>query len=191
MTRTSPHRRSDVLRAVIQAADERRDGRLPTDVAGVADTFANEADLLGALSLRWAARLSGRVDRELYEQPLDPERAVATAWAGTAESMPGVRAVLDRALDRHAGDDVARTLRKAADKEHAMLALASGRVRRSEPTSVRAGEALVRRARGVEPPPFHQVVEVAPAAGRAGGVAARRRATAAGLVHRIRAVLAA
>src|SRR4051794_39292552 len=49
MTWTSFHRRGDVLREVIAAADQRRDGLLPSDVDGVSETFTDELDLLAAL----------------------------------------------------------------------------------------------------------------------------------------------
>ena len=42
MTWTSFHRRGEILRAVIAAADPRRDGLLPMDVDGVAETFGDE-----------------------------------------------------------------------------------------------------------------------------------------------------
>src|SRR5687768_17251284 len=58
-TWTSHHRRGEVLRRVMEAADERRDGVLPTDVDGVAETFGDSLDLLGALQLRWHTRLAG------------------------------------------------------------------------------------------------------------------------------------
>src|SRR6187551_2655353 len=53
MTWTSFHRRGDVLRDVIAAADQRGDGVLPRDVHGVSATFADDLDLLAALQLKW------------------------------------------------------------------------------------------------------------------------------------------
>ena len=44
MTWTSFHHRGEILRAVIATADVRRDGVLPLDVAGVAETFGDELD---------------------------------------------------------------------------------------------------------------------------------------------------
>ena len=61
MTWSTFHRRGEVLRGVIDAADTRRDGLLPTDVPGVPETFDDELALLGALQLRWHTRLSGRL----------------------------------------------------------------------------------------------------------------------------------
>ena len=53
MTWTSFHRRGEILRDVIASANRRRDGRLPMDLIGVAETFGDELSLLGALQLRW------------------------------------------------------------------------------------------------------------------------------------------
>src|SRR5687768_132049 len=79
----------------LDTADERRDATLPMDVDGVAETFGDELSLLAALQLRWHTRLAGRIDRALAEQPLDLAAAVETAWADTADRMPGVRLILD------------------------------------------------------------------------------------------------
>ena len=96
MTWTSHHRRGDVLREVIRTADTRLDGRLPMDVDGVTETFGDELTLLGALQLRWHTRLSGHIERELADQPLDLGNAVAIAWLKAAGDMPGIRAIIDR-----------------------------------------------------------------------------------------------
>ena len=80
MTWTTFHRRGDVLHAVTQAADERRDGVLPMDVTGVHETFGDELTLLAALQLRWHTRLSGHIERALLDHPSDLEEAVTEAW---------------------------------------------------------------------------------------------------------------
>lgn len=124
------HHRGDVLQAVMTEVDARRDGILPMDLPGVEHAFADELDLLAALMLRWTTRLSGRIERELAEQPLDLEEAVVTAWRGTAEELPGVRAVIDHYRAAPVDEDMAAALRKAATKEHSMLAVMAGRVSR-------------------------------------------------------------
>src|SRR5690348_5662323 len=96
MTWNAFHNRGEILREVIAVADQRRDGHLPTDVAGVRGNFAGELDLLSALLLKWHARLSGNVERELMLEPMELERAVARAWRRTGDEMPGVRAIIDR-----------------------------------------------------------------------------------------------
>ena len=97
MTWKSFHHRGEVLRTVIAAADARRDGLLPMDVAGVTETFGDELDLLGALQLRWHTRLAGRIERELMRQPMDLEqRGGRPPGSATADELPGVRAILDR-----------------------------------------------------------------------------------------------
>ena len=95
MTWTTFHHRGDVLRTVTRTADARRDGILPMDVAGVTETFGDEVTLLGALQLRWHTRLSGHIERELLQQPLDPDLAVIAAWQAAADELPGTRAIVD------------------------------------------------------------------------------------------------
>ncbi|MFC6342420.1 hypothetical protein ACFP8W_10545, partial [Nocardioides hankookensis] len=84
MTWTSFHRRGEVLRDVIASANRRRDGRLPMELTGVAETFGDELVLLGALQLRWHTRLAGRIERELLAEPMELEDAVVAAWHATA-----------------------------------------------------------------------------------------------------------
>jgi hypothetical protein len=127
MTWTSFHRRGDVLRDVIAAADRRRDGRLPLDVDGVSAVFTDELELLGALQLKWHTRLAGRIEREQLHQPLDLPAAVVRAWRRTAEELPGVRAVLDEARAHPADEATAEMMAKSAAKEHVLLAVMAGR----------------------------------------------------------------
>lgn len=176
MTWTSHHRRADVLREVIRTADHRLDGRLPLDVEGVTDTFGDDLTLLGALTLRWHTRLAGHIERELADQPLDLENAVALAWLNAAEDMPGTRAVIDHHVAHPTSPDMARALSVATEKEHEMLALMAGRASAPGPAAARVGHSI----------------EVA---ARASYVPGARRRTAAvrapSLVQRLRAVLAA
>ena len=133
-------------RPSIAAADARRDGLLPMDVDGVAETFADELDLLGALQLRWHTRLAGRIERELM-RPADATSsdAVVTAWRATAaraarhprDPRPAPR----RAARRR--DGRARCGPSTA-KEHALLAVMAGRAsgagRRRRPVGARHRE---------------------------------------------------
>ena len=157
MTWTAFHRRGEVLRAVVETADQRSDGELPLDVPGVAATFADATDLLGALQLRWHTRLAGRIERELMSQPMDLERAVVTAWHRTADDLPGVRAVLDRHLDHPLDDDMARAARTAMAKEHVLLAVMAGRGGPADPGSVAVGARIEERARETYVPVRHLV----------------------------------
>lgn len=127
MTWTSFHRRGETLRSVIRAADRRRDGALPMDVEGVAETFGDELALLGALSMRWHTRLAGRIERELIDQPMDLETAVVTAWQAVADDMPGTRAILDHHREHPTSPAMAEALAKATRKEHILLAIMAGR----------------------------------------------------------------
>ena len=51
------HHRGETLRVVVDTANERRDGVLPMDAPGVTENFTDELDLIGALLLKWHARL--------------------------------------------------------------------------------------------------------------------------------------
>ena len=150
------HRRGEVLRAVIVAADARRDGTLPLDVDGVAETFGDELTLLGALQLRWHTRLAGRIERRLADQPLDLESAVVEAWRDTAGDMPGVRRIIDRHLAAPLDDAMAAALARATAKERLLLAAMAGRVSLRDghdPVAERVGAEIERRARAGTPAP--------------------------------------
>jgi hypothetical protein len=147
MTWTAFHRRGEVLRNVITSADQRVDGELPLYVDGVAETFADANDLLGALQLRWHTRLAGRIERELTTQPMDLELAVVTAWHRTVDEMPGVRAVLDQHRAHPLDEVMAQTTAIAAAKEHVLLAVMAGRGGPADAESVPVGERIEDRAR--------------------------------------------
>lgn len=147
MTWTSHHRRGEVLRTVITTADERRDGVLPMDATGVAETFRDELTLLGALQLRWHTRLAGNVEKQLADQPLDLENAVVLAWLATAEDMPGVRRILDRHHEAPTTDEMARALARASVKEHEMLAMMAGRASAPGDAAARVGRSIEASAR--------------------------------------------
>jgi hypothetical protein len=147
MTWSTCHRRAKVLRDVIDAADARRDGLLPTDLPGVPETFDDELALLGALALRWHTRLSGRLERTLVHPPADPERAVVAAWNATAAELPGVRRVLDHYREAPLDDRMAVALAIAAAKEHVLLAAMAGRVGPTTEATADAGRALEECAR--------------------------------------------
>ena len=175
MTWKSHHRRGDVLRDVIRTADERLDGRLPLDVEGVAETFADDVTLLGALQLRWHTRLAGHIERQLSDQPLDLENAVAVAWLAAAEDMPGIRAIIDRHVAHPTSPEMARTTALATGKEHEMLALMAGRASGPGDAADRVGRSIELAARTSYVP----------------GVRVLTTPAAPGLVQRLRAVLAA
>lgn len=148
MTWSSHHRRGEVLRTVIATADARQDGILPMDVDGVAQTFADELALLGALQLRWHTRLAGRIEHELMSQPMDLERAVVTAWQATADEMPGVRAVLDQHSVQPLDAAMADAMTKATATERTLLAVMSGLAGPGDTDGApRAGARVEERAR--------------------------------------------
>ncbi|HEU5035628.1 MAG TPA: hypothetical protein VFT70_01400 [Nocardioides sp.] len=176
MTWKSFHSRGEILRDVITAANQRRDGRLPMDVEGVAETFGDELTLLGALQLRWHTRLAGRIERELMHQPMELEDAVVAAWHATAEELPGVRAVVDHYRAEPADAAMARAMGRAAEKEQILLAMMAGRASAPDATAVRVGAAIESRARAT----YHPV-----------RVPTSRRAEQPSLIGRLKAALVA
>jgi hypothetical protein len=176
MTWKSFHNRGEILRTVIATADERQDGILPMDVAGVAETFGDELTLLGALQLRWHTRLAGRIERELMNQPMDLEQAVVAAWRGTREEMPGVRQIVDHYRSEPTDAAMAEAMATATAKEQIMLAAMSGRSSVQDAAAARVGEAIEQRARSGRDPGVHRADEIE---------------SSEGLLDRIKAVLAA
>lgn len=176
MTWKAFHHRAEVLRAVIAAADGRRDPHLPMDVAGVAETFDGELDLLAALQLKWHTRLAGRIERVFAEQPLDLPDAVVRAWSETAAELAGVRGVLDHYRDHPVDQRMEWAMRVATDKEHVFLAVMAGRSSLADEAARTVGAELEQRARRAVAHP----ATVAPAD------SARPR-----LLDRLRAVVAA
>ena len=94
MSWTAFHSRGETLRAVVDTANAAATGSCHGG-ARRAENFTDEIDLVGALLLKWHARLSGNIERALMREPMDLEAAVATP-GGTAEQLPGVRLVIDR-----------------------------------------------------------------------------------------------
>jgi hypothetical protein len=147
MTWTTFHRRGDVLRAVIDTLDARRDGLLPTDLPGVPETFGDELTLLGALELRWQTRLSGRLERATMCQPADLDEAALDAWRATEVELPGIRLVLDHYRAAPLDDRMAAALATAAAKEHVLLAAMAGRTGSTTAETAAAGQVLEAAAR--------------------------------------------
>lgn len=165
MTWNAFHSRGEILRGLAALAERRRDGRVPSTLPDgtpvVPGPFADELDVLGAVLLAWHARLSGNIERELTGQPLDPEAAVARAWARTADQSAGLRLILDQYLAQPVDDRMAQVLRRAQHKEHVRLAAAAGRAFDGGPNAAEAGrrvEIAARRLRrsatpSPQPPP--------------------------------------
>ena len=176
MTWKSFRSREEVLHDVIAAANDRRDGRLPMDVDGVAEVFEDELALLGALQLRWHTRLSGRIERELMSPPTDPEDAVVAAWRATADELPGVLAIVDRHRAEPADGAMAGAMATSSAKEQILLAMMAGRASAPDASAVRVGAAIEGRAR---------------ASYRPGATHVRDRAGRQRLLRRLRTALAA
>lgn len=147
MTWKTFHHRGEILRSVIATTHERRDGRLPMDLDGVAETFGDELTLLAALQLKWHTRLTGTIEREFVAQPLDLPHAVETAWGKAYDELVGVRMVLDHYRNNPSDDAMATAMAKATGKEHAMLAAMAGRASVNDPAAIALGARIEQRAR--------------------------------------------
>ncbi|MGO4258426.1 hypothetical protein [Marmoricola sp. RAF53] len=176
MTWNAFHHRGEILQTVIDTADLRRDGVLPLDVPGVSETFHGELDLVGALHLKWHARLSGNIERELMTQPMDLQDAIARAWAKTSVEAPGIRMIIDRYTETPTDAQMADALQRARTKEWLKLAAAAGLSSDESASSARAGEQVELKGRAAVGQPASQNIDdvVTPS-----------------LVDRIKAVLAA
>jgi hypothetical protein len=186
MSWSSFHNRGEILRAVAGTANERRDGILPVGVPGVAENFEDELDLIGALLLKWHARLSGNLERALAREPLDLEHAVADAWRTTAEQMPGVRMVIDRCAEHPTTPEMEQAMKRAREHEWTRLATLAGLASTKNAAAVKAG----RRVEDLAREGLAASAEV-PAVAQEAPAAAPEAATGPSFVDRIRAVLAA
>src|SRR6478672_10840697 len=142
MTWDAFHHRGDVLRDVVDEANRRRDGVLPTELPGVAETFGDESALVAALQLRWSTRLAGHVERSLMELPDDLETAVVSAWRATADELGGVRVILDAQREAPPTAEMAEAFEKAHRKDAVLMAAMAGLASPSDPAAVRIGERL-------------------------------------------------
>lgn len=177
MTWKAFHNRGETLRSVIATAAVRRDGVLPLDVDGVAETFRDELDLLGALQLKWHTRLAGHIERAMVSQPLDLPGAVATAWARAATELAGVRDIIDHYRQHPVDADMAAAVAKATAKEHQFLAVMAGLAGLGDTEAQAVGAQIEARARALHD-----------AADEPAGEREPRRTT---LLDRLRAVMAA
>lgn len=162
------HRRSEVLRAVVDEANQRRDGILPTDLPGVAETFGGHAGLVAALQLRWHTRLAGRIERALMEQPMDLEAAVIGAWRRTAEELPGVRMVLDSAAAHPSSEEMADALATAQRKDWTLMAAMAGLAGPGDAGAASVGRRVEQKARTLYRPtrtPTHHRAAPGPSRG--------------------------
>lgn len=144
MTWIPPTSRDQVLQDVIDEADRRLDGQVPTDVPGVEHTFRDARTLVDVLHVRWIATLTQQVDLALTELPDEPERAVVRAWRRAARELPGTRMILDRAMESSGGRDRER-LERRARRQRQWLAQRAGLApvsRRPDDEAVEAGARL-------------------------------------------------
>ena len=180
------HRREDVLRTVADEADRRRDGALPTEVPGVAETFPDDFALVTALQMRWHTHMAGRLERALMHQPDDLDAAVVDAWRVAADELAGVRQVLDRCAAEPTTPEMGESLRRAAGKDHALMAAMAGRASVSDAAALLVGRRLEQRARAGHDPAAapRRTAQKQPDPGE-------HAAAHGSLLHRIKAHLAA
>jgi len=141
------HSRGETLHAVVDAANTHRDGILPMQVPGVTENFTDEIDLVGALLLKWHARLSGNLERALMREPMNLEAAVASAWRTTAEQLPGVRLVIDRCTQWPQTPEMEQAMARARERDWVRLATAAGLASAQSPAAVAAGRRVEELAR--------------------------------------------
>ena len=141
------HHRAEVLRAVIGEADTRCDGVLPMEMPGVAETFGDEIELIGALQLRWHTRLAGMIEGELMDASMDLESAVTLAWHKTATELCGIRAILDASTDAPTSEAIAEALTKAHRKDWALMAAMAGKASVEDHRAAAVGRGIEEHAR--------------------------------------------
>ena len=153
MTWDAHHRRSDVLRAVVDEANLRRDGALPMRLPGVAETFRDEFDLIATLQLRWHTRLAGNIERARMEQPMDLESGVLTGWRSTATELVGVREILDHHTEHPLDPKMGDALKRAKRKDWMLMAAMAGQASVQDGRGAQVGRRLEQKARaGFRPP---------------------------------------
>jgi len=152
MTWDAFHRRGEVLRDVVDTANARRDGVLPRELPGVAETFGDDVALIAALQLRWHTRLAGRIERALSEHPMDLESAVLTAWRGAASELVGVRQILDAYGADPSTPEMGRALETARHKDWVLMAAMAGRASVTDDRAVAVGRAIEEQARAAYDP---------------------------------------
>jgi hypothetical protein len=114
----------------------------------VAERFADQLDLVGALQLRWHTRLAGRIEAALMESPTDPESAVISAWRDTSTDLPGIREVLDAYGKAPTSEAMAAALDRACHKDWELMAAMGGPVGVQGTAAATMGRRIEERARG-------------------------------------------
>ncbi len=146
------HRRGDVLRAIVDEANARRDGVLPMELPGVAETFNDDFSVVTALQLRWHTRLSGSIERALMDQPMDLEDAVVGAWRATARELVGVRRILDAYTAHPTSEKMADALTTAHRKDWDLMAAMAGKASVNDERAAHVGRAIEEKARAAYNP---------------------------------------
>ena len=149
MMRDHQHNRGEVLRAVIDAAGERRDGLLPVDVPGVQAAFSDTHDLMGALLIRWHTRLAAQIERELFEEPVDLEAAVIRGWCRTRDQLVGIRLIIDTLTSQRISPDLAAQLRTTAHKDWSLMAVMAGQAGYQDEIAISVGRRIEAKARQI------------------------------------------
>lgn len=149
MTWNVTHHRGEILRAAADHVNEMNTGVLPMELDGVAETFADELDLIAGMYLKWHARLSGNLDDAMAPESVDPDVTVARAWEKTAQQLPGIRKLIDNYTQNPVDDRMRTALDKAQRKEWASLAFAAGITQVPGTTAEQAGRQIQEMGRGL------------------------------------------
>ena len=165
MTWDAFHRRGDVLRAVVAEANRRRDGVLPMDLPGVAETFGDELDLVAALQLRWHTRLAGRIERALAGRSPSTSRPRCVDRLARRRGRAGRRPRDPRRAARRARPPPSSaTALRSADRKDRRAAGRDGRPRQRRRPRRRRGSAarLEEKARAAYDPTARRAAPAPP-----------------------------
>ena len=147
MTWTTFHHRGEVLRAVTEAADARRDGVLPDGRDRRPRDLRRRAHPARRPPAALAHPPVGAPRAALLDRPADLEQAVVRAWHATADELPGTRLVLDHYRAEPLDDAMAAAIATSVAKERILLAANAGRAGARTEDTVAAGRDLEQRAR--------------------------------------------
>ena len=157
MTWNAFHRRGEILRTVVDTADARRDGVLPMQLPGVAETFARRARPARRPAAEVARPAVGQHRARADGEPMDLEDAVASAWLPDRDQLPGIRLVLDRYVESPNDPEMAAALDRAKEKEWCRLATAAGLANDEGPAAARVGRQIELKARSAVAHPRHRL----------------------------------
>ena len=147
------HHRGEILRDVIEVADQRLDGTLPLDVPGVRGVLRRRH----RPRRRAPAEVARPPDRDHRTCPGRPSRWTSSPrWPEPGrrppEQLPGLRLVIDHATDAPVTEAMAEATQRAQRAERARLAQAAALAFDASDGAVEVGGRIEQQARaGLEP----------------------------------------